>query len=283
MATLREAAQAALGRAQQDVHLPVGQEDSPQVVTDEAQEQQLGETEKEKAQSGAQSPKAPQFSYADTTWSKWPMCSSGIKQSPIDLQRPYFGSFFKLKMNYKDQLNPVQENDGLVLKIPFKVGDGSHLGIGDKKFTPVEAIFRAPSEHKLDGRSFDMEMQIMHTDAVGNQIGLSVLMMVSKNVPKDNFYIKNVFSHFFEDLPEYGGKRYVESMNLKWILNEQMMEHYVTYHGSLTHPPCTEGVEWFILGRPWLVEKKWVDNFKKVLKPNSRPVQPTGERVIHSF
>ena len=74
------------------------------------------------------------------------------------------------------------------------------------------------------------------------------------------------------DVWQYGGKRYVESMNLKWILNEQMMEHYVTYHGSLTHPPCTEGVEWFILGRPWLVEKKWVDNFKKVLKPNSRPV-----------
>merc|ERR1712070_44095 len=184
---------------------------------------------------------------------------------------------------YKDQLRPIQENDGRVIKVAFKEGDGSTLGIGDKDFKPYEARFHAPSEHKLDGKQFDMEMQIMHKDTAGNQVGMSVFMQVSSNIPKTNFYVQN-FGHFFMDLPKVNNKRRVESMNMKWILNAEMLKHYVTYHGSLTVPPCTEGVEWFILGRPWLIEKKWLDSFKKsVTTPNVRPIQPRGERIFKSF
>lgn len=223
------------------------------------------------------------YTYDDTNWNDYATCNTGIKQSPIDLVRPYFGAFLKLGMNYKDQEWPEQENDGLVIKVPFKQSDGSSLKIGDKGFTPVEAIFRSPSEHKLDGTSFDMEMQIMHKDTIGNQVALSILMQVSDDIPEDNFYIENVFGHFFTDLPQVGNKRRVESMNLKWILNEEMVSHYVTYHGSLTHPPCTEGVEWFILGRPWLIRKEWLDSYKTVVQPNARPAQTMGTRMLKSF
>merc|ERR1711988_194219 len=129
-----------------------------------------------------------------------------------------------------------------------------------------------------------MEMQLMHKDTVRNMVGLSVFMQVSDKIPKDNFYIKNVFSHFFQNLPKSNNKRRIESLNLKWMLNDKMTKHYVTYHGSLTHPPCTEGVEWFVLGRPFLVEKKWVDGFKKAVgTPNIRPTQPAGKRMLRSF
>jgi carbonic anhydrase len=225
-----------------------------------------------------------EYTYSDTNWEKWPQCRAGTKQSPIDLQRPFFGAYLKLKNMYKDQLWPVQENDGRVMRVKFKEGDGSILGIGDKLFTPYEAVFHAPSEHKLQGKTFDMEMQIMHKDSVGNMVGLSVFMEGSDKVPKDNFYVHNVFSHFFQDLPKANNKRRVESLNLKWILNEEMTKHYITYHGSLSHPPCTEGVEWFILGRPWLLEKKWIKGFKSAIaSPNTRPLQPVGKRLVHSF
>ena len=72
-------------------------------------------------------------------------------------------------------------------------------------------------------------------------------------------------------------------MNLKWILNEKMLSHYIQYHGSLTHPPCSEGVEWFVLGKPWLIEKKWFDAYNKVFKGNARPVQATNDRILRSF
>lgn len=106
---------------------------------------------------------------SDTNWETFPTCSSGLKQSPVDLKRPYFGSFLKLELLYKDYEWPVQQNDGHVLKVPFK-DDGSALKIGDKEYRPVEAIFRSPSEHKLNGKAYDMEMQILHTDSVGNQV-----------------------------------------------------------------------------------------------------------------
>jgi len=270
-ATAQATAQSALDRAErgQLAHFPVG---SVQLETDRSQ-----------AQLGESSTKKMAFSYEDTNWDQWETCIKGTKQSPVDLQRPYFGAFNKLQMKYEDQLWPVQENDGVVLRVAFKDGDGSVLGIGDKEYTPKEAIFRSPSEHKLNGKAFDMEMQIMHEDTIGNRVAMSVLMEVSDDIPKDNFYIHNVFGHFFVDLPEANNKRRVESMNLKWILNEQMLEHYVHYRGSLTHPPCTEGVEWFILGRPWLIEEKWLENYKAVLQKNARPSQPNGGRTITSF
>jgi carbonic anhydrase len=172
-------------------------------------------------------------------------------------------------------------NDGMVLKVPFKQ-DGSVLQIGDKEYTPVEAIVRSPSEHKLDGKAYDMEMQVMHKDSLGNQIGISVLMEVTDKLPKE-FYIENVFGHFFSNLPKSGNQRRIESMNLKWILSEKMLSHYVQYHGSLTHPPCSEGVEWFVLGKPWLIEKKWLQNYKTVLSDNARPVNDQNDRVLTSF
>jgi len=222
-----------------------------------------------------------QFTYTDTNWDKWDLCKSGLKQSPINLKRPYFGAFLKLQLKYKEQSWPTQMNDGMVLKVPFKQ-DGSVLQIGDKEYTPVEAIVRSPSEHKLDGKAYDMEMQVMHKDSLGNQIGISVLMEVTDKLPKE-FYIENVFGHFFSNLPKSGNQRRIESMNLKWILSEKMLSHYVQYHGSLTHPPCSEGVEWFVLGKPWLIEKKWLQNYKTVLSDNARPVNDQNDRVLTSF
>jgi len=224
------------------------------------------------------------YTYSNTNWDKWPLCRQGSKQSPIDLQRPFYGAFLKLQLNYTDQSWPVQENDGRVMRVAFKEGDGSFLGVGDKQFTPTEAIFHSPSEHTLQGKRFDMEMQIMHKDTVGNMAGISVFMESSDKIPKDNFYVQNVFSHFFTNLPKSNNKKRIESLNLKWILNEKMIKHYITYHGSLSHPPCSEGVEWFVLGRPWLLEKKWVEAFKKaVTMPNIRPLQPKGKRMMYSF
>lgn len=222
-----------------------------------------------------------EYSYSDTNWETFPTCSSGLKQSPVDLKRPYFGSFLKLELLYKDYEWPVQQNDGHVLKVPFK-DDGSALKIGDKEYRPVEAVFRSPSEHKLNGKAYDMEMQILHTDSVGNQIQLAVVMEVTENLPQE-FYIENVFGHFFADLPKMGREKRIENMNLKWILNEKMLSHYIQYHGSLTHPPCNEGVEWFVLGKPWLIEKKWFDAYNKVFKGNNRPTQDINERVVRSF
>jgi len=224
---------------------------------------------------------APEYSYGDTTWEKDPKCTSGLNQSPLDLKRPYFGAFMKLELKYKDYEWPIQQNDGLVLKVPFK-DDGSALKIGDKEYKPVEAVFRSPSEHKLNGKPYDMEMQILHTDSVGNQIQLAVVMEVTDKLPQE-FYIENVFGHFFADLPKFGREKRIENMNLKWILNEKMLSHYIQYHGSLTHPPCSEGVEWFVLGKPWLIEKKWFDAYNKVFKGNARPVQATNDRILRSF
>jgi len=224
------------------------------------------------------------WSYLNPNWEAWPVCKKGLRQSPIDLVRPYWGAFLKLDTDYQDQLWPVQVNDGRTIYVDFKEGDGSVLKIGAKELTPSRATFHVPSMHKLNGTSYDMEMQIIHKDTADNLVGLSVMMEVSDELPTDNFYFSNVMGHFFQNLPMAGQKRQAETFNLKAVLDEELTKHYITYHGSLTSPPCTEGVQWFVLGNAWKIPKDWVEGFKlAVTTPNVRPLQELGARVMESF
>jgi len=232
---------------------------------------------------GAAKDQAITWTYKNTNWEEWPMCRKGVHQSPVDMVRPFWGAFLKLQQRYQDQLWPTQVNDGRMISVEFKQGDGSVLQIGDKEVFPTKLSFHSPSMHKLNGTYYDMEMQVMHKDSADNMVGLAVLMQVS-DLPPENFYIKDVFSHFFTDLPKPGNKKRTESLNLKWVLNDKMVKHYVTYQGSLTHPPCTEGVQWFVLGSPWNIDAKWKKAFSTVVPtPNVRPIQDIGDRSFESF
>ena len=72
-----------------------------------------------------------------------------------------------------------QINDGRVIKMLFKERDGSVLRIGQKEYAPVEAIFHSPSEHTMNGKRFDIEMQIRHKDSVGNMVRHKTLFYCS--------------------------------------------------------------------------------------------------------
>lgn len=223
------------------------------------------------------------WTFLNTNWEEWPLCRKGVRQSPVDLVRPYWAAYLKLEPNYQDQLWPIQVNDGRTVYVDFDQNDESVLKVGDKEMTPVRASFHSPSMHKLNGTEYDMEMQILHKDSDGNQVGVAVMMQIAEPNPAD-FYVQNVIAHFFQGMPKAGTKRRTESFNLKTIINDKMAAHYVSYPGSLTNPPCTEGVQWFVLGRAWSVPEAWVKGFKHVVpQPNIRPLQEVGDREIESF
>jgi len=203
---------------------------------------------------------------------------TGRRQSPIDISSPTRTKLPNLMFFYDETAFEI-ENTGHVIEVPYEAG--SELRVGGEIFTLNQFHFHAPSEHTINGRHADMEVHLVHTDSLGNNAVVGVLLDVGAN---PNALIEEIFANAPTDEGhvDVGG-----SIDAKGLLPGS--RGYYTYAGSLTTPPCTEGVRWFVLRRRVQVSQETVDFFHQVIgefpeydgfEQNNRPVRPSNGRVI---
>lgn len=163
-------------------------------------------------------------------------------------------------------------NNGHTIQINY--GCGSFITIGNKKYELMQFHFHTPSEHKIHGKSYDMEAHLVHKGVHGELAVIAVL--ISKG--KENAFIKTLWSNF----PNEVGKMHTAS-DVRICASQLLPQNttsYFTYTGSLTTPPCTEGVNWFILKTPIEVSQVGLNKFTSLFKHDARPIQPVHGRVI---
>lgn len=139
-------------------------------------------------------------------------------------------------------------------------GCGSSISIGNKRYELIQFHFHCPSEHKIHGKSYDMEAHLVHKGAHGELAVIAVFMEEGK----ENDFIKTLWSNF----PKEQGKEYAHTdlkINANQILPKNTAAYY-TYHGSLTTPPCSEIVNWFVLKTPIQVSKAELEKFASIFK-----------------
>lgn len=127
--------------------------------------------------------------------------------------------------------------------------------------------FHNPSEHLLDGKSFPMELQLVHQNEQGK------LMMVAVFIQEGaaNKWLQPAFG----DLPYPGEHREISAkINAADLLPKS--KRWLYYTGSMTHPPCTEGVPWFVFESPIELSAEQLAAFTRMFKDNHRP--PVGRR-----
>jgi carbonic anhydrase len=201
---------------------------------------------------------------------EFPTCGKGTKQAPLNITGPFEKSKDALVVNYKE--GPLKiVNNGHTIQV--NVPEGSTLKINKDVYNLLQFHFHRPSEEQIDGKPMAMVAHFVHKSAEGKLAVLGVLL----NEGKDNEAIKTIW----DNAPKAEGPEAVFD-KIKFnpgALVPAALTHY-SYEGSLTTPPCTEGVNFYILKTPVDISKAQVNAFP--FKRNARPVQPLNGRKINA-
>lgn len=199
------------------------------------------------------------------------LCSTGRAQSPIDISGAETDDLTGITFNYNPSALNIF-NNGHTIQV--KYDPGSSITYNENEYQLAQFHFHHPSEHTINGEAFDMELHFVHLDAAGN-VGAVVGVML-KQGETDNA----AFASIFDNLPaEKGDPQPTDTMiNASDLLPETRL--YSTYTGSLTTPPCTQGVRWLVLTTPVELSAHQLEEFSSLFELNARPVQPLNTRDL---
>jgi carbonic anhydrase len=209
------------------------------------------------------------------------LCGEGKGQSPINIVKSDAKGGAAWKFDYKTTSLRIAHNehmDDIIDNghtIQVTVDEGSTFTFGGKSFDLKQFHFHTPSEHTVDGQHAPMEMHMVHQNADGSLAVVGVLFKEGKT-PNENF------SKIIANLPNAKGEnKHITDVNLE--LKVHLPAHNYAYHylGSLTTPPCSEGVQWLVLRDPVELTAEQIAEFSKRIGPNNRPTQPVNDRTVN--
>ena len=219
---------------------------------------------------------APHWDYSHAVkWgelsAEFKACNLGKEQSPIDIatKAAEKAKLPALGFNYKASAAEVVNNGHTV---QVNVADGGTVKLAGGDYRLLQFHFHTPSEEKIDGRAYSLVAHLVHQNAAG---GLGVVGVLFKE-GRENAALQPVFAA----MPaKEGGKATLKSaLNAAQLLPAD--QRYYAFKGSLTTPPCSEGVAWQIMQEPVEVSKAQLDAFRKLYPMNARPVQPLNGRKV---
>lgn len=205
--------------------------------------------------------------------SEYSLCKTGAEQSPVDLKYKKPKTDRGIGFSYQSTSVKVID-DGRTVRLLFP--SGNHIEIGGKKYALIHADFHTASEHTLSGNKLPMELQLFHKAEDGEKIvALAVILIEGEPHP--------VIESVWQNMPIQKGIE--KDLNFEinpsdFIPNAQT---YYNYPGSLTTPPCTEGVDWNVFNTPLTLSQEQILTFRQLYPDNSRPVQDLGQRTTRNY
>jgi carbonic anhydrase len=196
-------------------------------------------------------------------------CRSGRRQSPIDIRDGISVDLQPLGFDYRPGAFSVLD-DGHTVRVD--VAAGSTLAVGGRRYMLRQFHFHRPSEERLDGRGYPMSAHLVHADADGRLAVVAVLIDSGKAHP--------LVQQVWNDLPleRHAPQSGAGPLDPAALLPED--RRYATFMGSLTTPPCTEGVLWIVLRQPATMSPEQMAIFAKLYPMNARPMQAASGRLI---
>jgi carbonic anhydrase len=201
-------------------------------------------------------------------------CGLGKTQSPIDIRDAEARKAALPPIDFAYQASPLRVIDnGHTIQVNY--APGSFIAVGGRRYELVQFHFHKPSEEKVNGKNYDMVAHLVHRDSAGKLAVVAVLL--AKGTP--NPLLDTLWSHIPTQKNEETVVEFAK-INVADLLPES--HAYYTFTGSLTTPPCTEGVTWLVLQHPTSVSAAQVARFGAVYPMNARPVQPRNGRTIQA-
>lgn len=200
-------------------------------------------------------------------------CGVGRLQSPvsIDSRASVTATCHPLRFRYRSSSLYIT-NDGRALRLGYD--RGSYLVVDGLSYELVELRFHVPAEHAIDGRVADGELQLIHGNNRGDIAVVAVPIRAGRRV---NQILRRVLDH----APSVPGEPFHgANIGVNGIFLLPGRKEYYAYLGSLTRPPCTEGVHWYVLNEPLEVDASDLLRLARLIGPNARPIQPLYDRAV---
>ncbi len=220
------------------------------------------------------------------------LCGSGKRQSPVNISNETPADLYPMQYNYQP-IPLLVLNNGHTLQANYNTLEGeetvtiggkaypvqrkpqynSTLMLGDVSYQLLQFHFHAPSEHARDGQRYAMEVHLVHKSADGNLAVVGVLFERGKENPALRKLLDNVSTNINEVKLAQG----VTINAIELLPDDRRVFHY---YGSLTTPPCSENVNWFVMTTPMKVSDTQVKQFENLIGENARPLQPMHWRSM---
>jgi carbonic anhydrase len=202
-------------------------------------------------------------------------CSTGKEQSPIDIRGAEKADLPALRFDYHSGPLKYLINNGYTIRVNYHDApeNGNFLIVGDTRYQLTQFHFHRPSEETIEGKPYPMEVHLMHQSSTGKVIGVVVLLEPGPA----NATVQQIWDR----MPmTSGGEEEIPGVELNpaGLLPQQL--GYYQYQGSVTAPPCTEGVTWIVLKTPVTLSSQQLAAFAKLYPHDVRPLQPLNGRVV---
>lgn len=199
-------------------------------------------------------------------------CQTGMNQSPINIDTTLTAHLSPLDVHYTD--GPVTLiNNGHTIQAGLKTTTADTITIDGTPFTLQQFHFHAPSENTIHGKHYAMEMHLVHKDARGAVTVVAAMF--------DKGTANAELDKLWAAMPENSGQdtKITTQMDLNALLPAD--KTYWRFSGSLTTPPCSEGVTWIVLKHPLTLSAAQLEKFSHTMHhDNNRPTQPLNGRVV---
>ncbi|SIN86686.1 carbonic anhydrase [Sulfurivirga caldicuralii] len=205
---------------------------------------------------------------------KYIMCKLGVNQSPIDIRdKVAVGTVGLpgLTVAYgQPQLRVI--NNGHTIQVNYPIGN-SHITVGNHRFELLQFHFHTPSEHTKEGFNYPMEMHLVHKDGDGNLAVIGILYKEGEH----NAELQKLIDHLPKDV---GKEHHYKGVHIDLTKFFPAQKLFYKYSGSLTTPPCSEGVYWMVFKQPIEASADQIDAMHALLHTNNRPVQGVHSRHV---
>jgi len=198
-------------------------------------------------------------------------CKLGKFQSPIDIRGAKTTDLPAIKFVYKPSPLKLIDN-GHTIQVNY--APGSSIEVDGKRYELVQFHFHKPSEEKIDGKAHDMVAHLVHKAFDGKLAVVAVLL--------DKGGANPTIATIWKNLPSTKDKEASVNTNIDVATLLPAKKGYYTFQGSLTTPPCSEEVRWFVMKSPVTIAESEVAAFGKLYPMNARPTQPSNGRSIEA-
>ncbi|MDN0086186.1 carbonic anhydrase family protein [Yersinia nurmii] len=198
------------------------------------------------------------------------LCQDGRNQSPIDIRGELRSNLAPLTMQYfTTALSIVNNGHTVQLNVP----SGNKVQLDGETFMLKQLHFHSPSENTIKGKQYPMEAHFLHKNKQGELLVVAVMYELGK----ENVVLEKVWQQIPKGLNQE--EKIKQALDLNGLIPDS--KYYYRFSGSLTTPPCSEGVRWLVFKQPLSVSENQITQFKSVIHhDNNRPVQELHGRVI---